>query len=742
MEETGVIKQTRKVDKNSLQRALAAVTGIIVNVLLTFLMKTFDLPIYMDSAGTVFASMVSGLYPGIMTAVISNFLISLFKINPDAMYYTLIGIGIAMASAWFVRRKKYEKKLNYIVLILVLGLFSSILGTSIQLLLKGISGMDAVEEAVNILFNIVDKAICVILASVFYYLIPEKRRIRIWYSGWRQKPLSDEEIDEINSFRNNGRQSIKKRITVMLTVASVALAAVMGIISMNHHFDDQKEEITRNAVNAAAFAADQVYYGKIDSYLERGDLVPGYTDNQTQIGKICGTAFGVDNISVVTLRNKYVPDGNKMKEESRFCYIFDINSNGEDGRNYGTALASGEDDEILPYLKELASNNGIATKEPEKINRWKFKTLADNLQSDNMSFTCYGASSDDIVGWKLKVYYPVFNNKNEIVCFVVADASMGYIGDYLRKFMLKTFLVFSGFFLLILGFGLWVSGHFLIFPIGHMASFIDGFIKNSEDQKIIDQNVRNLRAIDINTNDELETLYNAICEMAAGTAEQMRSIRHYADSTVEMQNGLIITMADLVENRDSDTGAHIQKTAAYVKIILDGLEKKGYYLEKLTPKFKSDAIMSAPLHDVGKINISDTVLNKPGKLTDEEFEIMKTHTTHGRLIIEKAISTVHGENYLKEARNMAAYHHERWDGKGYPEGLHGQVIPLSARIMAVADVFDALTSPRVYKPAFPLEKALEIIEEGSGKQFDPKCVEAFMDSLTEVKLVMKKYQEL
>ena len=182
--------------------------------------------------------------------------------------------------------------------------------------------------------------------------------------------------------------------------------------------------------------------------------------------------------------------------------------------------------------------------------------------------------------------------------------------------------------------------------------------------------------------------------MTLRQTEQVRNIRRLSDSTAKMQDGLIITMADMVENRDSDTGAHIQKTAAYVRIIVEGLRKKGYYTEKISSKFISDVVRSAPLHDVGKINIPDGILNKPGKLTDEEYEIMKTHTTAGKKIMEDAISTVEGENYLKEARNMAAYHHERWDGKGYPEGLHGEVIPLSARIIAVADAYDAMSSSR------------------------------------------------
>ena len=269
--------------------------------------------------------------------------------------------------------------------------------------------------------------------------------------------------------------------------------------------------------------------------------------------------------------------------------------------------------------------------------------------------------------------------------------------------------------------------------------YVDKISNSGNAQESLDKDVKKIRNLKIHTGDEIEQLYQSICSMTLNQAEQMRSIRKLSDSTAKMQEGLIITMADMVESRDSDTGAHVQKTAAYVKIIVEGLKRKGYYAEKMTPKFMSDVVRSAPLHDVGKINIPDVVLNKPGRLTPEEYEIMKTHTTAGMKIMDHAIVTVEGDSYLREARNMATYHHERWDGKGYPEGLHGEVIPLSARIMAVADVFDALSSPRVYKPAFPLDKALSIIEEGKGTQFDPKCVEVFMESLDEVKEVLKKY---
>ena len=174
---------------------------------------------------------------------------------------------------------------------------------------------------------------------------------------------------------------------------------------------------------------------------------------------------------------------------------------------------------------------------------------------------------------------------------------------------------------------------------------------------------------------------------------------------------------------------------------MDGLKRKGYYSEKLTDKYINDVEITSPLYDIGKIKIPEAIINKPGPLNREEKEIMNTHVIEGKKILDNAINVVEGESYLKEARNMAAYHHENWDGTGFPLGLHGEVIPLSARVMAIADYFDEITSPRVYRKPVSLSEALEIIKKGSGTNYDPKCVEAFEDNYTEIKNVFRKYPE-
>ncbi len=194
----------------------------------------------------------------------------------------------------------------------------------------------------------------------------------------------------------------------------------------------------------------------------------------------------------------------------------------------------------------------------------------------------------------------------------------------------------------------------------------------------------------------------------------------------EMQEQMISGLANLIESRDMDTGEHISRTSAYVKLLAEYARADGVYDEQLDDRYISLLYTLAPMHDIGKIIISDNILKKPGKLTAEEFDEMKKHAAVGGTVVREVLNGISDEEYLSGASDIASCHHEWWDGHGYPLGLSGERIPLSARIMAIADVFDALISKRCYKNAMPPEEAFRVIREESGTHFDPKLVEVFL----------------
>jgi len=202
-------------------------------------------------------------------------------------------------------------------------------------------------------------------------------------------------------------------------------------------------------------------------------------------------------------------------------------------------------------------------------------------------------------------------------------------------------------------------------------------------------------------------------------------IRERTAQLQRLQNGIVFVLADMVENRDKGTGGHVERTASYLKILVDAMIARDVYTRDIPQMDIELLVSSARLHDVGKISISDTILNKPGRLTDEEFAVMKTHAAEGVRIIDQIISRTEDVEFLRNAKLFAGYHHERWDGKGYPYGLKEMAIPFQGRIMAIVDVYDALVSERPYKKPFKHEEAVRTITENAGMQFDPRIVEIF-----------------
>ncbi|MCR5400103.1 MAG: HD domain-containing protein [Treponema sp.] len=210
---------------------------------------------------------------------------------------------------------------------------------------------------------------------------------------------------------------------------------------------------------------------------------------------------------------------------------------------------------------------------------------------------------------------------------------------------------------------------------------------------------------------------------------------------ISLQNNTIISLSNLVENRDSDTGDHIIRTSSYIKVLAKKAMEEGLFQNQLNEEFIALLEKAAPMHDIGKIVVPDSILKKPGKLTPEEFEIMKRHTTEGSRIVHDVLGSGEDKKYIQMAADVAHYHHEKWDGSGYPENLKGEQIPLSARFMAIADVFDALVSPRCYKEPIPIDDAFEIIREGIGSHFDPQLANIFLtlkDPITEITAIFNK----
>ncbi|WP_448874954.1 response regulator [Desulfobulbus propionicus] len=227
---------------------------------------------------------------------------------------------------------------------------------------------------------------------------------------------------------------------------------------------------------------------------------------------------------------------------------------------------------------------------------------------------------------------------------------------------------------------------------------------------------------------ELRSRVRNHLELHAYRSDLERLVEERSREAELLKDVIIEAMGELAEYRDPETGSHIHRTRGYVQLLAESLVRNGHYLDILTPNYIVLLWKSAPLHDIGKVAIRDSILLKPGKLTVEEFDEMKKHTLYGEEVIAN-LEQMAGQptSFLSCAKEIAGSHHEKFDGSGYPRGLAGENIPLAGRIMAVADVYDALISKRVYKNSMSHQEAMEIMLEGKGSHFDPLLIEAFIE---------------
>lgn len=686
--------------------------GFALNVICNILVTIIHAPLYLDTIGTIFTARLGGALPGIFVALFTNLVLGFG--NAETIYFGVLNVLIAVITAFWVKKEKRRRHPGWLALfILVISLIGGGIGAIQTWVFSGFSmeGSNGfvirffyenchwtpfwAQFAAALVCDLADKTITTVGAVWLLRRMPENVKEKLRFTSWRQKPLRGEELAEVKAMKSVS-VSLGTKIISVLMLAFFTIAIVVTCISLMLFRNFSKDQHAILTKGVAKMAAEVINPDRVDAYLREGEAAEGYAETKQLLTKIRETYSDVEYVYVYRI------------EEDGCHVVFDLDTEELPGEKPGTVIEF--DPSFLPYLDQLLRGEKIET-----------------------------IVSNDKYGWLLTEYEPVYDQNGKCVCYAAADVSMNDIQHYENDFLVKLASLFLGFFALLLAIGLWLSNYHLIYPINTMAHEANVFAYNSEEAR--EKNVERIKELDIHTGDELENLYHAFVKTTEDSERYFAEMQHKTEMISMLQSGLIMVLADMVENRDQSTGDHIKKTAAYVRIILERMRKMGYHAEELTDEYVEDVVKSAPLHDIGKIQVSDAILNKPGKLTDEEFEIMKSHTTAGQKIITQTIQTIPEADYLKEAMNLAAYHHEKWNGKGYPYGLAGEEIPLSARVMAVADVFDALVSRRCYKEPFSYEKAISIITEGSGLHFDPQVVEAFLASEEEVKEVLYRHEE-
>ncbi|MCR5503027.1 MAG: HD domain-containing protein [Lachnospiraceae bacterium] len=687
--------------------------AILINFVLPRTASRFGLPLYLDNVGTLLAAILGGYLPGIAVGYLNN--IINMRGNPGNAYYVVLSTLIAAFGSWFGTRGWFKKFGKALLTIPVFAFIGGVLGSILTYLLygygmgEGISapfarallenGTWSVFQAQlisDVVIDLIDKGITVVLVFVILKLIPEALKPGLWLTGWRQAPLSNEALKDAR--KNDTRSfSLRGKIVTIISAIMFMVAVVTTMISYILYQNFAKEQYIYSCRSAAKLSADLIDPDRVEDYLKMSDTDPEYLRILKELEDLRSGNPDIEFIYIYQFR------------EDGVHVLFDLDTPEVKAQKPGDVIPMEE--YLLEYRDDFFEGRRI---EP--------------------------MLDETIYGKLLTVFEPVYDSAGNCVCYAGADIRVEEIRLSSLNFMTKVFSLFMGFYIFILALCIWLVDYHLIYPIAAMTMSARKFAYDSEEA--IDISVARLQHLDISTGDEIENLYESLSKTIASTVGYLEDVEAKGLEIAHMQHGLIYVLADLVESRDKNTGDHVRKTAAYVRLIMEKMKEKGMYSDILTDDYMADVENSAPLHDVGKIMVSDVILNKPGRLTDEEFAIMKSHTTAGKEIIQSAMSLVSDSGYLKEAKNLATYHHERWDGSGYPSGKKGEEIPLSARVMAIADVFDALVSKRSYKEPFSFEKAMDIIREGAGSQFDPTIAALFAENAEEVRKIAAAHESM
>ncbi len=675
--------------------AALCASGLLINFIGVRLAVHFSLPVYLDSIGTILAAALGGVIPGIITGFATNLINGIFDYTTT--YYSSISVILALAAAALAERGCFRRFPQILMTILIFALIGGGMGSILTWFLNGADIGEGISQQLvlrfyqsgrmnlffsqitaDLLVDLMDKTITTGIVALICAVIPDSLKENLRY-----ETRTDRKEERV---RTRGL-SLRTKVLIMISVTVVFIAAVVTSISLSLYRNALIVEEGNMAWGVARAAAGVMDAEKIDEYISEGRAHPDFNEISRDLLNIAYSSLDISYVYAYRI----LEDG---------CHVvIDPDAEEMPGSDPGTVIPF--DQAFLPYVPDFLKGEPVGP-----------------------------IVSDERYGWLLTVYYPLKDKDGRCQCYIGVDMAMQRLHANELKFLARVLSLFLGFFTLIIVVAIAVAERGMIQPINAIAS---GTKVNPDDPSSYEKALDRLQQLNVSTGDEIENLYKAIMDSTGKIVAYAEDVAKKNGKIARLQNGLVITLAEMVESRDKCTGNHIKNTASYVRIIMEKMLETGMHPEAVNRQFIEEVVGAAPLHDIGKIHIPDIILNKPGKLSDDEYGLMKSHAAIGGEIIEHMMEMVDDDSgYLKEAHNLTEYHHERWDGKGYPFHLAGEEIPLSARIMAVADVFDALVSRRSYKPGFPFEKAVSIIQEGAGTQFDPDVVKAFLMCLDKV----------
>ena len=473
---------------------------------------------------------------------------------------------------------------------------------------------------------------------------------------------------------DNNFKNIKHSLTTKITLGFIIVISIIGVFVFSSYcyYTNKfaKQAQMDLAGDCAETAANFLHHAPLAKFVASGknDLYKVYF---SALSVICRN-FGLEYIYV------YIPDF----KNNTLTIVYDI-----DGKS-----------------KSNIKNRDLGTVVPWHFTKAEKETF---YGKKNKSIT----ETNNQFGHVITKYATVYNTKNEPVALVGADLS----SDKIKHKIMVNFIIGLAFIILCL------SAIYLLLIIYLRQVFLKPVMLISSRMKnFIVENKPGHEPIKLNSNDELASMADSFNRMAA-------DINSYVQKISDTQMETIFSLAKLAQSRDDDTGKHLERVQQYCYVLTEKLSQDSPYSDLIDFNFINNIVNASALHDIGKVGISDLILLKPGKLTDEEFAEIKKHTVLGAQTLKEVHSKFGNNSFIEMGMIIANYHHERWDGRGYPTGLKGEEIPLAARIMAIADVYDALGTKRVYKDAFSQEKCIAIIQEGRGTQFDPIIVDAFLE---------------